>query len=103
MIIEYVPVALNVAANTVVNGAETESAIIDKINNSNWLVDGILVLGKHILRFIGNSGMTLEPIFVVVAIIGFFLIMGGFDKWGYKLTSGSIIGFIGCKLVGAIC
>lgn len=103
MTIEYVPVVANNVVNTMIENGSVANSPIDQVNNSKWLVDGLLYLGKAILGFIGTSGEALEPIFVVIAICGFFLIMAGFDKWGYKLTSGSVVGFIGCKVLSAVC
>ena len=103
MTIEYIPVATSSVVNTILENGNVANSAINQTHDSSWLVDGLLYLGKAILGFIGASGEALEPIFVVVAICGFFLIMAGFDKWGYKLTSGSVIGFIGCKILGAVC
>lgn len=103
MTIEYVPVVASNVVNTMIENGGVTNSPIHQVNNSNWLVDGLLYLGKAILGFIGTSGEALEPIFVVIAICGFFLIMAGFDKWGYKLTSGSVVGFIGCKVLSAVC
>lgn len=103
MTIEYIPVATSSVINNMLENGNITNSPINQIPDSSWLVDGLLYLGKAILGFIGTSGEALEPIFVVVAICGFFLIMAGFDKWGYKLTSGSVIGFISCKILGAVC
>lgn len=104
MNIEYIPATVSGTINTMLeNGNVANSAINKATTDNSWLVDGLVYLGKAILGFIATSGETLEPIFVVVAICGFFLIMAGFNKWGYKLTSGSILGFIGCKVCGALC
>lgn len=104
MTITYIPATIVSTAETFLeNGNVVNSSIGQAGTNNNWIVNGVIYLGKSLLGFLATSGETLEPIFVVVAICGFFLIMAGFDKWGYKLTSGSIVGFIGCKICGAIC
>lgn len=65
------------------------------------LVEGILWAGGKVLHFVATCGTELDSIFIVVAIVGFFFIMADCKKLGCKLTSGSIIGYLICKVVEA--
>lgn len=85
------------------NGNVLNSEVHKNAVGESWLLDGILYLGKSFIGFIGTAGSTLEPIFVVVAICGFFLVMAGFDIMGKKLVGGSIVGYVACKVCEAIC
>lgn len=80
------------------NGSVINSEIHKGTVGKSFIVDGVVYLFKSSVAFMGKYGTTLEPIFVIVAICGFFLIMAGCDKWGSKLTSGSVVGFILLKV-----
>mgnify|MGYP001305456714 CR=1 FL=1 len=80
------------------NGNVINSEIHKSTEGKSLIIDGVVYLFKSSIAFIGKYGTTLEPIFVVIAICGFFLIMAGCDKWGSKLASGSVVGFILCKV-----
>jgi len=68
-----------------------------------WVIDGFVFVGKSIITFIATNGVDLDQAFVVVAVCGIFIIMAGFRKLGTKLTSGSILGYIACKVVSEVC
>ena len=68
-----------------------------------WLINGAVYVGKSVIKWIADNGVNLDQIFVVVAICGGFIIMAGFKKLGTKLTSGSIVGYIACKVVSEAC
>lgn len=90
--------------NTLIeNGSVVNSEIHKKAVNDHWLLDGIMYAGKSIFKFITEQGATLEPVFIVVAICGFFLIMAGADVVGKKIVSGSVISYIVCKVCEAAC
>lgn len=84
------------------NGKIENSPINQATQNKSWLLDGVIYAGKEIIKFIGNSGATLEPIFVIVAIGGFFIVMAGYHKLGNKVVGGSILGYMLCKVCDAI-
>lgn len=85
------------------NGNVLNSEIHKNAVGESWLVDGILYLGKSIIGFLATAGTSLEPVFVIVAICGFFLVMAGFDVMGKKLVGGSILGYVVCKVCDAVC
>jgi uncharacterized membrane protein YuzA (DUF378 family) len=57
-------------------------------NSINWLLEG---LGQFVSNGIGYTATQLEPVFIIVAMAGVFLILFGAKRWGTKLTSFSII------------
>lgn len=85
------------------NGNVLNSEVHKKAVGESWLLDGILYLGKSIIGFMATAGTTLEPIFVIVAICGFFLVMAGFNVMGKRLVGGSVAGYMVCKVCDAIC
>lgn len=115
-IISYVPSIINVASvfpstvesTTLINGnlpivengfivGETvpqKSAVIE------WLIAGVAWIGKNVIAFLATDG---ETVFILIAILGIFCMMGGFKKLGTKMTSGSILGYIICKVVTDVC
>lgn len=109
----YIPPALASASNLIPNGnlpVIKDGFIIDDPHYAEgmsifgqWLVDGFIFVGKSIIGFIVTNGVELDQVFVVVAICGIFVIMAGFRKLGTKLTSGSILGYIACKVVSEVC
>jgi len=57
-------------------------------NSMNWLTDR---LGQFIAGGIGYTTAQLEPVFVIIAMVGVFLILFGAKRLGTKLTSFSIL------------
>lgn len=50
---------------------------------------------KTVANIIANP----QSILFIAAIIGFFFIMGGYKKWGCRITSGSVIGMLIMRLL----
>lgn len=99
MTILYTPVIDKMIENGNVLNSQVHQNAVD----SNAFIDGVIFVFKSIASFLGSFGTELEPIFVVVAIIGVFLIMADFRKIGTKLTSGSILGYLACRVVDLVC
>lgn len=57
-------------------------------SSMNWLLEK---LGHGFTQFVGVTATQLEPAFVIIAMLGVFLILFGQKRWGTKLTSLSII------------
>lgn len=62
--------------------------IVEKVNGL------ISYLGISISQFIGARLVELAPIFVVISLIGIYLLMFGNKTLGTKLSSGSIIAYL---------
>lgn len=90
----YTPV---VATATTIETATDSNMAID------IFFDGVIWVFKKVIGFVGACGTDLDGLFIVVAIVGVFLIMAGFKNVGTKLTSGSILGYIVCKVVDLVC
>ena len=54
----------------------------------NWLLEK---LGNEFTQLIDVTSIQLEPIFVIIAMMGVFLILFGQKRWGTRLTSVSIL------------
>lgn len=72
-------------------------------NSVNWLFDKIgkgfvWVLGGT-AKGIGITATELEPVFIVVAMIGAFFIIFGEKRWGTKLTSISIFAYVLVRVI----
>lgn len=66
-------------------------------------------IGK-VLEVVGTGALALikelagcSTIFAIVATLGCFVIMSGRNELGTKITSGSIITFIVCKVMAGSC
>lgn len=57
-------------------------------NSMNWLIER---LGQFVGEGIGYTATQLEPVFVIIAMLGVFLMLFGAKKLGTKLTSVSIL------------
>lgn len=89
--------------NTVIDSGKVVSSVASQqTNNPSFLVDGLVYLGKAIGGVVASMGCSLEPVFVVFAICGFFLLMAGFDKMGKKVVGGSVLIFTVCKVCDSI-
>lgn len=109
----YIPNAIRVASETVPDVMPKGNLPIIKdgfivadphyVDGASKFLDGAVFVGKKILKFIADNGVNFDQVFVVVAICGIFVIMAGFRKLGTKLTSGSIVGYIVCKVVSETC
>lgn len=65
-----------------------------------WFVSGVVWISKNVFGFLVTQG---DSLFVLVAICGIFCMMAGYKKLGTKMTSGSILGYIVCKVVSSVC
>ena len=105
----YIPNAVQVASETMPKGnlpiIKDGFIVADPhyIDGGSRFLDGAIFVGKKLLKFIADNGVDFDQVFVVVAICGVFVIMAGFRKLGTKLTSGSIVGYIVCKVVSESC
>lgn len=70
--------------------------------NGSLFVSGIMWIGKGILKCIVYLGKEAYPLFVIIGVCGFFVVMAGNKKIGLKVTSGSILGYTFCKIVGEL-
>jgi hypothetical protein len=61
----------------------------------DWLLgkagEGVKLLFSTTADGIGYTALELEPIFIIIAMVGIFLILFGEKRWGTRLTSLSII------------
>ena len=76
--------------------------IKDTYDNGNLFVSGMTWIGKGILKCIVYLGKEAYPVFVVIGVCGFFIVMAGHKKIGLKVTSGSILSYAFCKVVGEL-
>lgn len=89
--------------NTIIDSSKAVNSVVNQqTNDSSFLLDGLVYLGKAIGGFVASMGCSLEPVFVVFAICGFFLLMAGFDKMGKKIVGGSVLVFTVCKVCDSI-
>ena len=72
-------------------------------NVGEFILDGVATTSKAVIKWVSKNGVSIDGIFVVVAICGIFVVMTGFRKVGTKMTSGSIVGYIICKVVSEVC
>lgn len=94
-------------ATIVYTPAIATATTVETTSDSNiaieWFFNGVVWVFKKVIGFIGSCGTELDGLFIVVAIIGVFLIMAGFKNLGTKFTSGSILGYVVCRVVDLVC
>lgn len=81
---------------------ENGKIIKDTYDNGNLFIDGLVWIGTGILKVVVYLGKEAYPVFVIVGICGFFIVMAGHKKLGLKITSGSVMGYAFCKVVGEL-
>lgn len=79
---------------------ENGKIIKDTYDNGNLFIDGLVWIGKGILKAIVYLGKEAYPVFVILGICGFFIVMSGNKKLGMKITSVSVICYTFCKVIG---
>lgn len=89
----------NILSKMIENGRVINSQVY-KNSEAHWLLDGIIYVAKASVKFLSTASTLLEPVFILVSIGGFFLVMAGFEKTGKKIVSGSILIYIICKVGG---
>ena len=84
------------------NIPETHNGFIVDDYRASGVIKGIIWVVKTIVVFICDNISELDTIFILIAMLGIFVIMAGFRKAGTKMTSGSIFGYIICKVVSEL-
>lgn len=84
------------------NIPETHNGFIVDDHYTPAIVKGVVWVVKTIIVFICDNISQLDEVFILIAIIGVYLMMAGFRKWGNRLTVGSIWTYIACKVVADI-
>lgn len=79
---------------------ETGKIVGETSSNEPFIVSAIIWIGKGLMKLVVYLGNEAYPIFLIVAIGGFFIVMAGHKKLGYKITSGCILGYLSCRLIG---
>lgn len=62
-------------------------------------IDGLIAFGNVILKILGILATKGEPLFIIVAIIGLFIVMLGNKKLGTKISSISILSYYILRMV----
>lgn len=92
----------SVAKKAVENGEIINDRWSSYEGGANDILDILTWIAKGTVTAIGFIGEYGDPIFLVVAICGFFLIMAGFKSMGNKFVGGSVLGYLLCKVCGVI-
>lgn len=81
---------------------ENGRIIEETFDNGNLFIDGLIWVGTGILKGVAYLGKEAYPVFVLVGITGFFLVMCGHKNLGMKITSGSVISYTICKIISEV-
>lgn len=63
------------------------------------IVDGLVLIGNGILKLLETLIETGEPLFMIAAIIGLFIVISGNKKLGTKISSISILSYMVLRVV----
>lgn len=97
MNISYIPPTLgSIGQKMLENGNVANSPLYQ---GDSAVLSSIMKAIKTTILFIATNCNDLDNIFILIAILGVFCIMFGFRKLGTKMTSGSIFGYLACKVV----
>ena len=81
---------------------ENGKVIKETYENGNVVIDIVGWIGTKILKLIIYLGKEAYPVFVIIGICGFFIVMAGNKRLGLKITSGSIVTYSICKVVSEV-
>lgn len=97
MNISYIPPTLSSIGQKMLENGNVANSPLYKGDSA--VIETIINTFKSVILFIATNCNDLDNIFILIAMLGVFFIMFGFRKVGTKMTSGSIFGYLACKVV----